>query len=64
MKSIKVSVLIPVYNAELYIGRCIRSLLNQTLNVDDYELIVINDGSTDNTESVIKSYIKIYKFRT
>ena len=57
MKSVKVSVLIPVYNAELYIGRCIRSLLNQTLNVDDYELIVIDDGSTDNTESVIKSYI-------
>ena len=49
MKSVKVSVLIPVYNAELYIGRCIRSLLNQTLNVDDYELIVIDDGSTDNT---------------
>ena len=64
MKPVKVSVLIPVYNAEPYIGRCIRSLLNQTLNSDDYELIVINDCSKDNTEAIIQPFmgdIRYYK---
>ena len=45
MKPVKVSVLIPVYNAEPYIGRCIRSLLNQTLNSDDYELPLFKNSS-------------------
>ena len=50
MKHPKVSVIIAAYNQEKYIGRCLRSLLLQTLPQDDYEIIVVNDGSTDNTE--------------
>ena len=43
----KISVLVPVYNQEKYIGRCLRSLLDQNLDSKDYEIILINDGSDD-----------------
>jgi len=55
-KSVIVSVLVPAYNAELYIGRCIRSLLNQTLSDESYEIIVVNDFSKDNTKKVISTF--------
>ena len=45
----KVSVIIAAYNAEKYIGRCLRSLLNQSLGRNFYEIIIINDGSQDKT---------------
>ena len=57
MRSVKVSVIIPVHNQEKYIGRCIRSLLKQTLDPDDYELIVINDASTDNTTKALLPFM-------
>lgn len=44
-----VSVVIPVHNQETYIGRCIRSVLNQKFPERDLEIIVVNDGSTDRT---------------
>lgn len=44
-----VSVIVAAYNQERFIGRCLRSLLHQTLPNDDYEVIVIDDGSTDKT---------------
>ena len=50
----KVSVLMPVYNGEEYIREAIDSVLSQTLR--DFELIIINDGSTDNSIQIIKSY--------
>ena len=56
MRPVQVSVSIPVYNQERYVGRCIRSLLRQTLPEEDFELIVINDGSTDATEEVLKPF--------
>ena len=55
-KKIKVSVIMPVYNAEKTIERAILSIINQTYN--NIELILINDGSTDGTESIIKKYIE------
>jgi len=42
-----VSVIIPVYNQEKWIGRCLRSLMNQSMNRDKYELIIVDDGSHD-----------------
>jgi glycosyltransferase involved in cell wall biosynthesis len=45
----KVSVIVAAYNQERLIGRCLRSLLHQTLPYTDYEVIVVDDGSTDRT---------------
>jgi len=49
-----VSVIIPCYNAEEYIAQAIESVLNQTHK--NFELLIINDGSTDNSENIIKKY--------
>src|SRR5215204_1563530 len=49
-----VSVILPAYNCEKFIGIAIQSLLRQTFA--DFELIIINDGSTDNTESIIHTF--------
>ncbi|MDR1327193.1 MAG: glycosyltransferase [Heliobacteriaceae bacterium] len=50
----KISVIMSAYNAEQYISEAIESILNQTFS--DFEFIIINDGSTDNTAGVIKSF--------
>lgn len=49
-----ISIILPIYNGEKYINSCIDSILNQTFK--DFELIIINDGSTDNTEKIINNY--------
>ena len=49
---IKVSIIIPAYNVNKYIERCIKSAMNQTLK--EIEIIVVNDGSTDNTKTIIE----------
>ena len=56
MNKEKVSIIIPVYNSEKYIGRCIDSILNQTYT--NYELILIDDGSTDNSLKILNDYKK------
>ena len=50
----KVSVLTSVYNGENYIAECIDSILNQT--EADFEYIILNDGSTDQTRSILEKY--------
>ena len=51
----RVSIVMPVYNGEKYLKECIDSVLAQTLT--DFEFIIVDDGSTDSTEDIIKSYI-------
>lgn len=54
----KVSVIVPVYNVEKYLERCLKSLVTQTLS--DIEIITVDDGSQDNSKKIIEKYIKIY----
>ncbi len=53
-KEKKLSVIVAAYNQEKYIGRCLRSLLNQTMDPDSYEIIVIDDGSQDRTSYALE----------
>src|SRR5438132_14386761 len=50
----RVSVIIPTYNCARFLPESVNSVLSQTLN--DYEIIVVNDGSTDNTEEVLAPF--------
>ncbi len=50
----KYTILIPCYNAEKYISRCLNSIVNQ--DYQDFEIIVLNDGSTDNSLAILNSY--------
>lgn len=54
----KVSIIVPIYNSEKYLINCLDSLVNQTL--DNIEIILINDGSTDSSLDIIKRYAKKY----
>ena len=54
-KEIKVSVIIPVYNVEKYIERCLESIVNQTLK--EIEIIIINDGSNDETSKKLEKFL-------
>ena len=54
MKEDTISIIVPIYNAEKYIEKCLDSLINQTKK--ELEIILINDGSKDKTEEIIKKY--------
>lgn len=58
MNEIKVSIIVPVYNTEKFLRKCIESIINQTLQ--DIEIILINDGSTDNSHDVCLEYAEKY----
>lgn len=55
---IKLSVVVPVYNVEDYLRECLDSLVSQTLK--SIEVIIVNDGSTDNSQEIINDYVKKY----
>lgn len=55
-KNFTVSVILPVYNSERYIGRCLRSLNRQSLHYKNYEIVVIDDFSSDSSLKEIKKY--------
>lgn len=50
----KLSIIVPAYNVEAYLRTCLDSLVGQT--IDDYEIILVNDGSTDGTQTIIDEY--------
>lgn len=58
--SYKLSVIIPVFNAQEYIKESLDSLVNQSLGIDNIEVIIVNDNSSDNTLEIINKYIDKY----
>lgn len=54
----KVSVIVPVYNVERYLAKCLDSLVNQSLQ--NIEIVIVNDGSSDGSASIIKQYSEKY----
>ena len=55
----KVSVIVPVFNTEQYLERCLDSLVNQTL--EDIEIVIIDDGSTDKSPQILEQYKEKYR---
>ena len=60
---VDISIVVPIYNASKYLNKCLDSLVNQTKK--ELEFILVNDGSTDDSDSIIKNYsdnrIKYFK---
>ena len=54
----RISVIIPVYNSEKYLKKCLDSLLDQTFQ--DFEIIAVNDGSTDSSRTILDQYAAQY----
>ena len=54
-----ISVIVPIYNSELYIRDCVGSVLRQTYT--HFELILVDDGSTDNCKEICENYVKQIK---
>lgn len=57
----KVSVIVPIYNTASFLDKCLNSLVHQTL--DDIEIICVNDGSTDHSQSIINEFLLKYPYR-
>lgn len=56
--NIKLSIIVPVYNVEKYVERCLKSILSQDFPETEYEVIIQNDGSTDNSLEVVKKVVE------
>ncbi|HBN06310.1 MAG TPA: hypothetical protein DD434_11075, partial [Bacteroidales bacterium] len=56
----KLSIIIPVYNVEKYVEKCLRSCAEQDISFDEYEIIIINDGAKDNSLEIIERVAKDY----
>lgn len=54
---LKLSIIIPVYNVEKYIGTCLESIFSQNVSEREYEVIIINDGTPDNSMTVVQDYV-------
>lgn len=52
----KLSIIIPIYNVSKWLGRCLASIRNQGLNPEDYEIVAVNDGSTDDSMEVLEAF--------
>ena len=59
--TVKISVIIPIFNREKYIARCLRSLINQSINKKDFEIIVVNDGSQDGSKNILNMFKDTFK---
>ena len=58
----KFSLILPVYNVEKYLAKCIKSCISQNISFNEYEVIIVIDGSTDKSTEIAYNYSKQYKF--
>lgn len=61
----KISIIVPVYNMEKYLNRCVDSIINQkkfVLSNENVEILLVNDGSNDNSQYIIDQYVRKYDF--
>lgn len=56
-----ISIIVPIYNAEKYLDECLDSLVNQDVSMDEYEIICIDDGSTDQSGTILDRYAEQYE---
>lgn len=54
------SVIVPCYNVEKYVERCLESIVNQTFGIENMDVILVNDASTDQTRSILQKYEDLY----
>ena len=60
-ENVKLSIIVPVYNVEQYIRPCMESIFKQGLDDSDFELILVNDGTQDNSFGVISDIIESHQ---
>lgn len=60
-QDILISIIVPAYNMESYLDRCLISLFHQGLDIGSFEIIVVNDGSTDGTEAICQRYAETHQ---
>ena len=58
------SVIIPIYNTGRYLNESLNSLLNQTIGFENIQVILVNDGSSDETKYICRAYKKLYQENT
>ena len=61
MPEYKATVIIPVYNVEKFVESCLASLTEQTIGFENIEVLLVNDGSTDNSEKICKGFADKYE---
>lgn len=54
------SVIVPCYNVEQYVGRCLDSIISQTIGIGNLDIVLVNDASTDGTSSILQRYVEQY----
>lgn len=57
----ELSIIIPVYNVEKYIRRCLDSIYNQNIPYENFEVIIVNDGTPDNSIAIVNEYLNLHK---
>jgi len=58
---IKISLIIPVYNVEKYLEKCLSTCVNQDISIDEYEIIIVNDGTKDNSLNIVYEFEQKYR---
>ena len=57
---LRLSIIVPLYNSAAWLPKCVESLVKQDIAPDEYEIILVNDGSSDNSQEIAESYARIY----